>query len=175
VENVTRAFTHQLVRTRQASYAQQTMRVLNVAEGPGWSYLTGPSIAQEEHPRRREIYDHVMRVIADGYQELIKDGSEIEDARGVLPTNILTNIVVKINLRTLVELVRKRTSPRVQGEYRDFINAMRQEAATVHPWINIFIDRDADAAARELYDYFKSLDTDQKLRLSKLLDKVYAR
>ena len=33
ITDVTRAFTHQFVRTRTASYAQQTMRVLNVN---GW-------------------------------------------------------------------------------------------------------------------------------------------
>jgi hypothetical protein len=48
IEGVTRAFTHQLVRTRTASFAQQTMRVLNVSEGNemGWTFGAGPSIAK---------------------------------------------------------------------------------------------------------------------------------
>jgi len=32
IEGVSRAFTHQFVRSRQGSYAQQTMRVLNMGE-----------------------------------------------------------------------------------------------------------------------------------------------
>jgi len=175
IEGVSRAFTHQMVRTRTASFAQQTMRVLDVSEGKGWDYLTGPSIESNTEPRRREVYDGAMETIADVYRTLIELGAEVEDARGVLPTNILTNIVVKMNMRTLVELIRKRTSPRVQGVYRQVLQSFNEEAARVHPWISLFINRDADAAARELYAYFKTLPAEEKLRLSKLLDKVYAR
>ena len=45
INDVTRAFTHQFVRTRTGSYAQQTMRVLNVN---GWTYGTGPSVESNE-------------------------------------------------------------------------------------------------------------------------------
>ena len=174
LEGVSRALTHQLVRTRNASYAQQTMRVLDVSSGPGWDYLTGPTIDSNEEPRRREIYAAAMDHIAGAYRALIGAGAAIEDARGVLPTNVLTNIVMKVNLRTMVELVRKRTSPRVQGEYREMLMRMQEEMTRVHPWASLFINRGADVAARELYDYFKTLDAPMKLRLSKLLDKVYS-
>jgi thymidylate synthase ThyX len=108
IEGVTRAFTHQLVRTRTASFAQQTMRVLNVG---GWDYKKGPTIQDSS-------YDDCMVDIAEAYDRIIESGAKVEDARGILPTNILTNIVMGINLRTLAEMVRKRSSPRVQGEYR---------------------------------------------------------
>ena len=39
IEGVTRAFTHQFVRTRNGSYARQTMRILHVS---GFSWSTGP-------------------------------------------------------------------------------------------------------------------------------------
>src|SRR5574343_848502 len=55
IEGVTRAFTHQFVRTRNGSYAQQTMRILDVA---GFSWSTGPSI--EVDPDRKAIYDQHM-------------------------------------------------------------------------------------------------------------------
>src|SRR4051812_12726429 len=51
IEGVTRAFTHQFVRSRTWSFAQQTMQVLDVSTGPGWDYLTGPSITDENVKR----------------------------------------------------------------------------------------------------------------------------
>lgn len=156
IEGVTRAFTHQLVRTRNASFAQQTMRVLDVSTGPGWDYLTGPTIT--ENKEATTIYKTGMNVIDNCYKCLIENGAKIEDARGILPTNILTNIVMKINMRNFVELVHKRSSPRVQGEYRDVLEAMKEAVTEVHPWISMFIDRTFDRAATDLDQAINDFD-----------------
>lgn len=191
VEGVSRGFTHQFVRSRQFSFAQQTMRVLNVSEGAGWDYLTGPSIEANQFAKKK--YDDGMMAIADLYKELNAGaGVKIEDARGILPTNILTNIVGKCNMRTFVELVRKRSSPRTQSEYRDVLEAMKEAVRAVHPWIDLFINRTFDRAANELcaeiaaFDPYEMLgstvggspaiDTDKlqafKTRLIKLTDQM---
>jgi flavin-dependent thymidylate synthase len=186
VENVTRAFTHQLVRTRHGSYAQQTMRVLDVSEGPGWSYGTGPSIpgkamTEKEHDaldnNDQWLHDHYhnqMESIAGTYKCLIARGAKIEDARGILPTNIHTNIVVKFNMRTLVELVRKRSSPRTQGEYRQFLDQMLAEVRTVHPWIDLFVNRTKDKTLKELDQEIADLEVsqEQRTKLMKLVDMI---
>ncbi len=145
INGVTRAFTHQFVRTRTGSYAQQTMRVLDV---DGWDYLTGPSIEQDEGLKSE--YADEMTSIAGTYNRLIGHGAKIEDARGILPTNILTNIVAKFDLRTFSDTQRKRASSRTQGEYRDVMNAMRAEVLRVHPWTAMFLERTFDKAAAEL-------------------------
>jgi thymidylate synthase (FAD) len=145
INGVTRGFTHQFVRTRTASYAQQTMRVLNV---DGWGYGTGPTVNGD--PDRKEEYDDCMSHIADTYNRLIKMGAKIEDARGVLPTNIHTNIVAKFDLRSLADTARKRASSRTQGEYRDVMDAMMAEVKRVHPWVELFTQRSFDKAAKEL-------------------------
>lgn len=145
INGVTRAFTHQFVRTRTGSYAQQTMRVLDV---DGWDYLTGPSIACSKE--RSKNYETAMRHIAEEYNWQINNGTKIEDARGILPTNILTNIVAKFDLRTFSDTQRKRASTRTQGEYRDVIDAMRAEVLRVHPWATMFLERTFDKSAAEL-------------------------
>jgi thymidylate synthase (FAD) len=189
IEGVTRAFTHQFVRTRTASYAQQTMRVLDVSEGPGWDYLAGPTIgpvmgdedacgkaAGDPVAARNFLYHNVMSVIAGAYRRLIKDGAAIEDARGILPTNIKTNIVAKMNMRTFVEMARKRSSPRTQGEYRDVLEAMKEAVRAVHPWIGLFIDRDFDTVSQEFYDEILASDLPQegKTKLIKFIDQLRA-
>lgn len=167
IECATRAFTHQFVRTRTGSYAQQTMRVLNVE---GWEYGTGKSIT--DNPLSQEVYDKTMAVIADAYEELISLGAEIEDARGVLPTNIQTNIVAGFNLRTFGDVARKRASTRTQGEYRTILDMMIDEVKKVHPWTELFFSRDFDNAAKELESAISSMDIDRgkKIDLIKLID-----
>ena len=168
-EGVTRAFTHQLVRTRTASFAQQTMRVLDV---DGWEYLTGPSI---EYEYQKEMYSDSMESIDYAYKELIKSGAKIEDARGLLPTNIKTNIMMKMNFRTFVDLVRKRRSPRVQGEYREAVEQMCAEVLRVWPWASLFIDRDVDHYFKVIEDNINALDTvteEQREQLLKAIHKI---
>lgn len=145
ITGVTRAFTHQLVRTRTASYAQQALRVVDAT---GFTYDTGPTI--EEKPNRHELYKGVMETIDVVYSELIGLGASVEDARGILPTNIHTNICMSANLRTVCDLVRKRTSPRVQGEYRGVLYGMVEAVLEVHPWAEIFFSRAHSNVAREL-------------------------
>jgi thymidylate synthase (FAD) len=187
INGVSRAFTHQFVRTRVGSYAQQTMRVLNVN---GWTYHTGPSIendwsidldtGREEPGEKAAIYARTMDDIAAAYNSLIKAGAAIEDARGVLPTNIHTNIVAHFNLRTLAETARKRASSRTQGEYRDVANAMLECVREVHPWTTMFLDRDFDKAAGDLEAAIikaseeGAISQDERTRLVKLVDELRA-
>lgn len=167
--NVTRAFTHQFVRTRNGSYAQQTMRVLNVG---GWTYATGPSI--KDNPERHRYYRLAMDSIAEDYDALIAMGANIEDARGVLPTNIHTNIVAKFNLRTICEMARKRASGRVQGEYRTVMEMMKIAVMAVHPWTAHFLERDFDKSAADLEAEIMEMPVskEQRTHMIKLLDQM---
>lgn len=169
IEGVTRAFTHQFVRTRTGSYAQQTMRVLDVE---GWETTKGPTILADES--LDIAWDVLMGEIDDYYRRAIRDGAKIEDARGVLPTNIHTNIVAKFNLRSVAELVRKRSSSRTQGEYRDVLDAMKAEVMRVHPWSKMFLDRDFERAAADLDTAIRALPISQqeKMDMIKFIDQM---
>ena len=171
IEDVTRAFTHQLVRTRTASFAQQSHRVTNMSE---FDTLEPESIKSD--PESHGAWNSRISSIKATYEYLLSRGISIEDARGVLPTNILTNIVMKINMRNFVELVHKRTSPRVQGEYRDVLKAMQAEVMSVHPWMSLFLRRTFDQAAVDLDNEIASIeDSDKKLRMMKLVDQLRAK
>jgi thymidylate synthase ThyX len=91
VEGVSRAYTHQQVRTRQASYAQQTMRVLDMGE---FEYIYSDKIAAD--PVAVKIVDDALDAIKVAYTGLINMGHAVEDARGVLPTNISTKHSMQI-------------------------------------------------------------------------------
>lgn len=169
IKGVTRAFTHQLVRTRTASYAQEAMRIL---DAQGFDYLTPTRIA--DNPNQKNTYDTVMEDIDSGYSDLMLSGAAAEDARGILPTNVLTNICMKANLRTVVYLARVRSSPRVQGEYRRFIDKMVEVVQQAHPWTHHFfrdVKKIMDEIKESVEAYFPPED-DIKLGFYKLIDEV---
>lgn len=134
VEGVSRAYTHQQVRTRAASYAQQTMRVLDMGQ---FDYVYTERNLRD--PVAKGVIDECLKHIQSTYQQLRAMGQPAEDARGILPTNISTNIVCKFNLRTMVDLVKSRSGGRTQGEYQQVVLAMANEIVAVHPWAEQFL------------------------------------
>lgn len=134
ITGVSRAFTHQLVRTRDAGYAQQSQRTVDM---DGFDYITPSAFVPESD--LAEMYKGSMRTINNCYQALREYGAAPQDARAVLPTNVSTNIMIKANLATLSRMAEKRLCSRTQGEYQDVFRAMRLAIINVHPWAEPFL------------------------------------
>jgi len=169
IEGVSRAYTHQQVRTRAASYAQQTMRVLDMGE---FDYVYSDAILADVEAKR--CVDSCLKGIKSHYRELILRGIAPEDARGILPTNIATNIVCKFNLRTLSELAKSRTGGRTQGEYQKVINACIDAALAVHPWAEKFLFTQSRDYFQEIEEFAlrKFPDLKERGELLKIVDKM---
>lgn len=122
ISEVTRAFTHQMVRTRNASYVQESMR-FSVHRGKQFQYLRSlPTLKEDEQKR---IYREGMQTIQVFYEMLLDKGVSQEDARGVLPTNILTTIAMKIDYRNLLQLAEQRLCMQSQEEHRNFLETVK--------------------------------------------------
>jgi flavin-dependent thymidylate synthase len=138
ITGVTRAFTHQLVRTRTGSYAQEAMRVINASDH---EVMVPDSLKFDgEHHGQRVVWDNAIQSLMDGYSDLLASGVAAQEARGLLPTNITTSIKAKFNLRTLHETAKLRLCTRTQGEYQDVFREMRRLVGEVHPWALDFLD-----------------------------------
>lgn len=135
IEEVTRAFTHQLVRHRVGtSFAQQSQRTVDMSD---FAYAIGPTCLDGV---RRNLYDGAMNAINKFYKELLKLGAPEEDARGILPTNIHTSIVFKANLRTLHDMAAKRLClVKTQAEFQHVMLGLRTAVLRVHPWADRFL------------------------------------
>jgi flavin-dependent thymidylate synthase len=130
IYGVTRGFTHQLVRHRVGvSFAQQSMRL---ATQEDFGYMIPDDIQKDS--AMLENYIDCMEIINKNYSNMLGNGANPQDARGVLPTNILTNILMKINLRALVELLGVRLCIRTQGEFQEVAKRLQSEVVRVHPW-----------------------------------------
>lgn len=135
IDEVTRVFTHQLVRTRTGSYAQQAMRVVDARAFP---VLMPASIAS--HPDLADGWQEMADAMMGVYGSFIDHGIPAQDARGILPNNVLTSIMCKFNLRTLHDMAKLRLCTRTQGEYQDVFRAMRSAVIEVHPWAAPFLE-----------------------------------
>lgn len=137
ISDVSRAFTHQLVRTRTGSYAQESQRTVNVSDH---KTLMPERLAQSDDDDLKNIWIMGVDDSMLTYRDLIRRGIPPQDARGILPTNVLTSIFAKFNLRTLSDMAKVRMCTRTQGEYQQVFRAMRREVLLVHPWAAEFIE-----------------------------------
>jgi flavin-dependent thymidylate synthase len=113
VENVTRAFTHQMVRQRTAVYAQESMRF---AVKDQIAARGGPIISANR--QTQEVWSKGIEAIWQAYQWLIANGVPAEEARGLLPHDTLTRLNYKTNLRNLIEHLGNRLCTQAQFEWR---------------------------------------------------------
>lgn len=128
ITNVTRAFTHQLVRHRVGvAFAQQAQRVGTQED---FTYM----MPKEFDERQQKAFDRGMQEIKAWYRETLELGARAQDARGLLPTNIHTNIMMKMNLRALSDMMSVRLCIRAQGEFQEVAKMMRDRIVGVHPW-----------------------------------------
>lgn len=126
IKDVTRAFTHQLVRTRNGSYAQQSQRTVD-ARNNGFM------------PAASDVLNKHMEHSFELYAAAVENGVQIQDARNILPTATYTSIIAKFSLRTLHEMALVRLCTRTQGEYQSVFKEMRNKVIEVHPWAKDFI------------------------------------
>lgn len=149
ITDVSRAFTHQLVRSRHASYAQQSQRTVDMS---GFEYIAsgtlagGPDVHESANYHDGEmetvaqtIYHDAMGDLDVAYQKLIAQGIPPQDARGLLPTNVTTAIVMKVDLREMSHMAALRLCTRTQGEYQQVFKAMREAVIAVHGWAEPFL------------------------------------
>ena len=122
IKNVSRAFTHQLVRTRTASFQQQAMRVVD-ARNFDCLFSTNHS-----------SYESSVQNSLEQYGNMLDDGVPVQDARGVLPIAVHTEIMIKANLRTLSNMAELRLCKRAEGEYQSVFKKMVAAVLEVHPW-----------------------------------------
>ena len=136
VQNVSRSFTHQFVRTRHASFAQQSLRTVDVVDLDECSFVP---VGIQNDVSQNLLYMQHIRATQEMYAYLLQIGAQPEDARELLPLATQTDIYIRIDLRNLSDMVKKRASSRVQGQYREVLGKMIEQVLAVHPFARDFI------------------------------------
>jgi len=171
IENVTRSYTHQLVRTRHAAYAQESLRfavkedfpvalpphlqgtknvderALDFCKQMGWEPKDGFVNSNMDRARAqarssanekeilRDMWDAAEEDLYRKYVMMIHRGMPAEDARGLLPHNILTKVNMVISLRSLMTMAGQRLCTQAQFEHRmvwnELLRSIREYGGTV--------------------------------------------
>lgn len=171
IREVSRACAQQITRTRWSpmeadifgSYAMQAQRVTDVSQTP--CYIPG----HLEGAQRAHYVDR-MEIAMDGYRQTIGSGMHNEDARGLLPMHVASNLVVSYNLRALADLCRKRSSIRVQGEYNEVVRQMRELLCAQWPWVEPFFAPKEQLASAIIEEVARELPRELKMKLAKAAD-----
>ncbi len=129
-EGVTRAFTHQMVRTRLASYMQQSQRFTDF---DGDLHVKIPDSIKEDS--RAEIrWKDALSKIASTCRELKTLGIPTQDIRGLYPTNIKTNIIQSIDYNALRRMMSHRLCTQAQqGEWAPVASQIKQIVTNYDP------------------------------------------
>lgn len=90
-----RGVTHELVRHRLCSFAQESTRFVNYKEGIS---IALPADFKEKAPEIQEEYEKAFMDAETHYCHLIEMGETPQQARAVLPTALKTEIVVTANM-----------------------------------------------------------------------------
>lgn len=135
IEGVSRALTHQLVRHRHCSFSQQSQRYVNLENT--FNYVT-PKALQDEGDLQ-DYFTECMQQAYESYTELINKGVKPEDARAVLPNACCTNMVITLNLRSLIHLCNERLCTRAQLEIRQLVQLMVKEVLVENGWLKPYL------------------------------------
>ena len=120
VSGVSRVVSHQFMRHRHQSPAQQSQRYCKV-DGD-FQYIVPASIRKNKEAL--EGYKILMKAIADAYNVFLNFGIPAEDARYVLPNATSTNFTVTMNGRQFIHICHERMCLKAQLEIRALVSEM---------------------------------------------------
>lgn len=127
---VSRAFTHQLVRHRLASFSQQSQRYV---DEKSFNYIIPGEIAG--NPEAAAIYREFIDRTRESYARLRELGIKKEDARFILPNAAESQIVFSANFRELRSIFALRLERSAQWEFRkvcmQMLKILQREAPSV--------------------------------------------
>lgn len=98
---------------------QASTRYINYAD---FDYIVPPKIAANEQVKN--IYDRVMRNIQNYLEVLNQLGVPKEDSANLLPLGMTTKMVLRTNLRNLIDMSHQRMCTRAYWEFRELMQNM---------------------------------------------------
>jgi thymidylate synthase (FAD) len=120
IEGISRVASHQLVRHRVASYTQQSLRYTKAVE-----YELPNSLKDNLEVK------FYMNSLFTLYNSLVEKGIKKEDARYILPSAVVSDIVVTMNAREMRHFFELRLVVSAQAEIREIARKMLTEVKKV--------------------------------------------
>jgi thymidylate synthase (FAD) len=127
---IDRGVSHELVRHRIASFAQESTRYCNYG-GRNISFIIPCWLTNDHHsnnPRHSYLvwYDAMLEA-EETYNTLIKDGWSPQEARSVLPNSLKTEINISCNIREWRHIFKQRTASGAHPQMREVMQPLLDE------------------------------------------------
>lgn len=116
IEDISRVLTHQFVRHRIASFAQQSQRHCKI-DIHSIDWYIAPATAVP-------LFHTAMQALGQSYLNCIEQGMPMEDARYLLPNGTKSKMIVTMNASSLDNFFKLRCCKRAQWEIRALANEM---------------------------------------------------
>jgi len=120
-----RGVTHELVRHRLCSFAQESTRYVNY-QNKEMAFIY-PVWWQAKTTDQKKIWINAMKQCATNYNQLLDSGEAPEQARSILPNSLKTEIVVCANIREWRHVLKLRTSKAAHPQMRELMIPLLKE------------------------------------------------
>mgnify|MGYP003331818817 CR=1 FL=1 len=133
---IDRGITHELVRHRIASFAQESTRYCNYSGDKFSNQITViEPYFYKKNPTKYEIWKKAMEEAENAYFALIKAGSTPQEARSVLPNSLKTEITITANYREWRNIFKLRCAPDAHPQCREILIPLLKELQSKIPLI----------------------------------------
>ena len=139
-----RGFTHEMVRHRLCSFAQESTRYCNYGKGKFGNRITfcDPVAMLEMKIKDATLRGRILHALLESwarseadYLELVKLGAPAEIAREVLPIGTKAEIVVEANVREWMHIFSQRASKKAHPRMRELMLPLLTEFRELMPII----------------------------------------
>lgn len=86
-------------------------------------------------------YEEIMYHIFDLYKELLDKGVSKEDAANVLPLGMHSKMVLRTNLRQMIDMMHSRLCTRAYWEFRELMEDIKKELSKYDSEWNVIVER----------------------------------
>lgn len=108
---VDRGISHEIVRHRMASFAQESTRYCNYSQGKFGSEITViRPFYLRDNTKAYEAWAYAMQKAESQYFDMLNSGCSAQEARAVLPNSLKTQIAVTANMREWRHILKLRAA-----------------------------------------------------------------
>lgn len=136
VSGVSRACTHQLVRSRRAAFHQQSMRAHYYGERPE---MRVPESVWAKGGLVLSQYIDAVQAAHDAYVTACQAGVSYQDARYILPEGTTNFILLEYPVREFLNVYAYRACSMFQWEIVQVMREAKRVLVDAHPWIEPYV------------------------------------
>lgn len=119
-----RGVSHELVRHRPCSFAQESTRYCNYLKNRFGNSIT--LMRPLDYDKYQEVFDSAYQAAEDNYFALLKAGSSPDVARALLPNGLKTSIIVSCSLKEWEHIFYLREAPAAHIDMRLTMKKVRE-------------------------------------------------